>query len=99
MDSKVRKFGGIPKQLIFRMYYLQIKLTTMKRFYAEVFNTWTLLMTAKLITELKSAGGDEDEIPSEESSDSQESDDSFDDSDSESLVDPARTRVVDPART
>jgi hypothetical protein len=71
----------------------------MKRFYAEVFNTWTLLMTAKLITELKSAGGDEDETLSEESSDSQESDDSFDDSDSESLVDPARTRVVDPART
>lgn len=71
----------------------------MKRFYAEVFNTWTLLMTAKLITELKSAGGDEDETLSEESSDSKESDDSFDDSDSESLVDPARTRVVDPART
>ena len=34
----------------------------MKRFYADVFNTWTLLLTAKLITELKAAEGDEDEI-------------------------------------
>lgn len=71
----------------------------MKRFYADVFNTWTLLLTAKLITELKAAEGDEDEILSEEGSDSEESSDSLDDSDSESLVDPARTRVVDPART
>lgn len=71
----------------------------MKRFYAEVFNTWTLLLTAKLITELKLAGGDEDEDLSEESSESQESDDMLEDSDSERLVDPARTKVVDPART
>ena len=70
----------------------------MKRFYAEVFNTWTLLLTAKMITELNAAA-DEDETLSEESSDSQESSDPVDDSDSESLVDPARTRVVDPART
>jgi hypothetical protein len=71
----------------------------MKRFYADVFNTWTLLLTAKLITDLKAAGGDEDETLSEENSDQQESSDPGDDADSESLVDPARTRVVDPART
>jgi hypothetical protein len=73
----------------------------MKRFYADVFNAWTLLLTVKMIEELNAKGGDEDQTLEEEGSESQESEgaDQSGDSDSESLVDPARTRVVDPART
>ena len=75
----------------------------MKRFYADVFNAWMLILTVKLIQQLYAIGGDEDETLEDDGSVAQDAEESEDaglseDGDSQSLVDPARTRV-DPART
>ncbi|RIW18292.1 hypothetical protein D0X99_00920 [Algoriphagus lacus] len=106
-DSKVIKFGRFTKQSIFSIIYFEFKLIIMKRFYADTVNPWALLLTAKLIQELKAAGQEEEqdsqdsseeEEISQESNDSDGNDQGSDDS-SQGLVDPARTRLVDPART
>lgn len=83
----------------------------MKRFHVNVANPWSLILTAKLISQLRAGEslleGEESQEESSDSpaeevfeeSDSQEHFEQGGDEFSEGLVDPARTRVVDPART
>lgn len=79
----------------------------MKRFYAYHVNIQTLQLAAVLFAKLKTtyllADDQEDDQVSQEE-ETPESDDlagfsEGDDESSQGLVDPARTRVVDPART
>lgn len=79
----------------------------MKKFNDNAINTWTLVLLARLISEYKAIklATDEESDQNEEDSPEEESDSTEEFEQEEEgltrggIVDPARTRVVDPART